>query len=446
MYDHILMFYPKTPLLGKPLLEADILKVNSDALAPLLEWLCLTPKVTTYRVNTLRCSVDAFRKKIEEKLAARYGVKSPRVYCLPNIPEMLCIDPLDSRLTKAHADSKLKEIMVDSSCGAALLRGAHIYAPGVLAMECNTEREELVNVYADLDGKCKRGAVKRYESPHKVFLGTGKVLMQRYQLFNNADKPATGVAVEMQSTVSGVPSLGDLSSEDGLLQNLPSIVCVRVLDPQPGERILDMCAAPGNKTSHIAELIGDGGSVVALDNSASRVRSMLLKLKHYKSITAHVFDSTKALAPEAPSAPFGEFTAPPFPCASFDRILIDAPCSGLGNRPQLSCSIKQAKVLSSYPNIQRRLFEQAVPLLRPGGILVYSTCTVTEDECECIVAWALKKFPELHLTDATPRWGGSGLPLPGFATCKSRLLQRFGPTGANADTVGFFIAKFHKKL
>ncbi|XP_033159939.1 tRNA (cytosine(72)-C(5))-methyltransferase NSUN6 [Drosophila mauritiana] len=440
------MFYPKTPFLGNPLLEADILKVNSAALAPLLEWLCLTPKVTTYRVNTLRCSVDAFQKKVEEKLTARYGVKSPRIYCLPDLPEMLCIDPLDSQLTKAVADSELKEVVVDTNCGAALLRGAHIYAPGVLAMESNTEREELVNVYADLDGKCKRGTVKRYESPNKVFLGTGKVLMQRYQLFNNAETPASGVAVEMQSNVSGVPSLGDLSSEDGLLQNLPSIVCVRVLDPQPGERILDMCAAPGNKTSHIAELMGDRGSVVALDNSASRVRSMLPKLGHYKSITAHVFNSTKAVAPDAPSAPVGEFTGPPFPCESFDRILLDAPCSGLGNRPQLSCSIKQAKVLSSYPHNQRRLFEQAVQLLRPGGILVYSTCTVTEDECECLVAWALGKFVELRLTDATPRWGGPGLSLPGFEASKSRLLQRFGPSGANADTVGFFIAKFQKEL
>jgi len=255
---------------------------------------------------------------------------------------MLCIDPLDSQLTKAVADSELKEVVVDTNCGAALLRGAHIYAPGVLAMESNTEREELVNVYADLDGKCKRGTVKRYESPNKVFLGTGKVLMQRYQLFNNAEKPASGVAAD------------------------------------------------------------------------------------------------------APSAPVGEFTGPPFPCESFDRILLDAPCSGLGNRPQLSCSIKQVKVLSSYPHIQRRLFEQAVQLVRPGGILVYSTCTVTEDECECLVAWALRKFVELRLTDATPRWGGPGLPLPGFEACKSRLLQRFGPSGANADTVGFFIAKFQK--
>ncbi|XP_017001866.2 tRNA (cytosine(72)-C(5))-methyltransferase NSUN6 isoform X1 [Drosophila takahashii] len=438
------MFYPKSPFLGNPLLEAEILKVNSAALAPLLEWLCRTPKVTTYRVNTLRMSVEAFREKLEEKLVARYGQESPKVYGLPKLPEVLCIEPLAARLTEVSVDPNLKEVIVDTCCGAALLRGAHIYAPGVLAMESNAQLQELVSVYADLTGKCKRGSVTRYSSSEKIFLGTGKVLMQRYQLFNNLDKPASGIAVEMQSNVSGVPPLGDLSNEDALLQNLPSIVCVRVLNPQPGERVLDMCAAPGNKTSHIAELMCDQGSVVALDNSASRVRSMVPKLAGYKSITAHVFDSTKAVAPDL--APRGELSGPPFPCGSFDRILLDAPCSGLGNRPQLSCSIKQAKVLHSYPNIQRRLFLQAVQLLRPGGTLVYSTCTVTEEECECLVSWALRKFSELRLVDATPRWGGPGLPLPDFNETNSRLVQRFGPSGENSDTVGFFIAKFQKKI
>ncbi|XP_017084275.2 tRNA (cytosine(72)-C(5))-methyltransferase NSUN6 [Drosophila eugracilis] len=436
------MFHPKTPFWGNPLIEGEILNVNSASLAPILEWLCHTPKVTTYRVNTLSCSVDTFRKKLEEKIAARYGQKSPKVYGLPNLPEVLCIEPLSMQLNKPSIDPTLKEIVVDTSCGAALLRGAHIYAPGVLAMESNAQLQENVNVYADLTGKCKRGTITRYESPEKIFLGTGKVLMQRYQLFNNSDKPPTGVAVEMQTNVSGVPSLGDLSSEEALLQNLPSIVCVRVLNPQSGECILDMCAAPGNKTSHIIELMGDNGIVVALDNSASRVRSMLPKFKHYKSVTAHVFDSTRAVAFDATHT--DKFSRPPFPSASFDRILLDAPCSGLGNRPQLSCNIKHVKVLQSYPNIQRRLFGQAVQLLRPGGILVYSTCTVTETECECMVAWALKKFSNLRLVDATPRWGGPGLPLPDLDASQSQLLQRFGPSGENADTVGFFISKFQK--
>ncbi|EDW40304.1 GL24972 [Drosophila persimilis] len=437
------MFYPKTPFLSNSLLEAEILKVNSAAVSQLLEWLCRTPRVTTYRVNRLRTNVETHKAQLEEHLARRYpcGQQAPRIYGLADLPEVLCIAPLEAELALSVPDPTLKEVIVDTSCGAALLRGAHIYAPGVLAMESNTQLQECVNVYADLAGKCKRGMTTRYENSEKVYVGVGKVLMQRYQLYNDKNEAPTGIAVEMQSNVSGVPSLGDLSSADALLQNLPSIVCVRVLDPQPGERILDMCAAPGNKTTHIAELMGDQGCVVALDNSASRVRGMLGKLgNNYRSIQAHVFDSTKAVAASSDSScP----AAPPFPCASFDRILLDAPCSGLGNRPQLLCNIKQAKILKSYPNIQRRLLAQAVQLLRPGGILVYSTCTVTEAECESIVAWALRKYPELRLLDATPRYGGPGLPLPDLETAQSKLLQRFGP-GNDLDTVGFFIAKFQK--
>ncbi|KAH8378814.1 hypothetical protein KR009_001541 [Drosophila setifemur] len=439
------MLYPKTPFLSNPLLEAEILKVNSAALAQLLEWLCLTPCITTYRVNRLRTTVAEYREKLVDKLTARYGQRAPKVYGLDSLPEVLCIAALDPQFVESSPDLTLKEVIVDTVCGAALLRGAHIYAPGVLAMESSTQPQELVNVFSDLAGKCKRGMASRYECSDKVFLGQGRVLMQRYQLFNNNEEPASGVAVEMQSNISGVPALGDLSSADALLQNLPSIVCVRVLDPQPGERVLDMCAAPGNKTTHIAELMGDRGCVVALDSSKSRVLGMRSRLGNYKSIQAHVFDSTKAVCPtDSPSA------GPPFPCASFDRVLLDAPCSGLGNRPQLCCTIKQAKVLQSYPNVQRRLFVQAVQLLRPGGILVYSTCTVTEAECESIVAWALKKFPEIHLVEASPRWGSPGLPMPQLDVSQTQMLQRFGPSEDNGskglDTVGFFIAKFQKDL
>ncbi|XP_017034553.1 tRNA (cytosine(72)-C(5))-methyltransferase NSUN6 [Drosophila kikkawai] len=438
------MRYPKSPFVGNPGLEGEILKVNTAGLAPLLEWLCLTPRVTTYRVNTRRTCVEECKRTVVDKLAAIYGQKAPKVYALSRLTDVLCIDPLDDE--NIRPDPGLREVIVDTTCGAALLRGAHIYAPGVLAMESNTQVNEMVNVFADLSGKCKRGSTARYDSSQKIFVGQGRTLMQRYQLFNNSDKPATGVAVEMQSNVSGVPVLGDLSNSDILLQNLPSIVCVHVLAPQPGERVLDMCAAPGNKTSHIAEIMNDVGSVVALDSSASRVRNMRPRLCSYQSITTHVFDSTKAAAADLLPTP-STLSDPPFPRASFDRILLDAPCSGLGNRPQLSSNIKRPKILQSYPHVQRRLFAQAVELLRPDGILVYSTCTVTEAECECIVAWALKKFPELRLVDATPRWGGSGLSLPDLDVSKSRLLQRFGPgtfDGDGFETVGFFIAKFQK--
>ncbi|KAH8370465.1 hypothetical protein KR093_003587 [Drosophila rubida] len=437
------MFYPKSPFFGKGLvLENEILKVHSAALPQLLTWLCQSPRITTYRVNTLRTNVPAYKAKLEVLLKQRYGQQAPRVYGLDELPEILCIAPLD--IKTSQYDDTLRQVIVDTSCGAALLRGAHIFAPGVLAMETGTQVQELVNVFADFAGKCKRGTATRYARDEKIFIGVGRVLMQRHQLYNDNKQLPSGIAVHMETNVSGVPTLGDLSDADALLQNLPSIACVRVLAPQPGERVLDMCAAPGNKTTHIAELIGDVGHVVALDNSASRLRGMQSKLANYSCIKAYHFDATKACQEDGGDCTGG----PPFEAASFDRILLDAPCSGLGNRPQLSCNIKQAKVLQSYPHIQRNLLAQAVPLLRPGGVLVYSTCTVTEAECEQLVAWALRKFPQLHLVDATPKLGAPGLPLADLDVKQCQLLQRFGQTSENRlkglDTVGFFIAKFQK--
>ncbi|KAL7732165.1 hypothetical protein ACLKA6_010290 [Drosophila palustris] len=440
------MFYPKTPFLGKGfLLENEILKVHVSALPQLLPWLCQTPRITTYRINTLRTNVADYKAKLQTQLGDHYGQQAPRVFGLPELPEMLCIAPLETAANITYDDC-LKQVIVDTSCGAALLRGAHVFAPGVLAMETGTQLHEMVNVFADLPGKCKRGTATRYVCDEKIFLGVGKVLMQRHQLYNNNEHPPSGIAICMETNVSGVPTLGDLSDQDALLQNLPSIVCVRVLAPQPGERILDMCAAPGNKTTHIAELMGNVGTVIALDNSGSRVCGMQPKLANYSCIEAHQFDATKAWDVNG----IGISNKPPFAASSFDRILLDAPCSGLGNRPQLSCNIKQPKVLQSYPHIQRSLFSQAVPLLRPGGILVYSTCTVTEAECEQLVAWALRKFPQLQLVDATPKLGAPGLPLPDLDAAQCELLQRFGPSAENRvkhlDTVGFFIAKFQKAL
>lgn len=217
-----------------------------------------------------------------------------------------------------------------------------------------------------------------------------------------------GIAVEMNHTISGVPSIGDLSSPTALLQNFPSIVCGRVLDPQPNETILDMCSAPGNKTTHLAELIKDSGVIIALDKTESKIELVRKKVseRNLESIKCFAFDSTKALA-ENPQ--ISDITkGPPFPPESFDRILLDAPCSALGNRPLLNCNLN-SKMLQSYPKVQRKLFKAAVGLLRKQGILVYSTCTIMESENEGIVRWALDSFPELRLIKADPIIGGSGV-------------------------------------
>lgn len=387
------------------------MKLQPTFVEELLPWMCQAPKITTYRVNLLKTTLGAFTDRIEQLLAEKYPHKIPSVFTIGQIPEILCIGTVDGDALSSNLNpTELKQVIVDTCCGAALLRGAHIYAPGVLAMEAGTRLHENVAIYADLEGKCKRGTNKRYESVQKLFIGYGLVRMQRYQIYGE-DAARTGIAVEMETNISGVPAIGDLSSTEALLQNLPSIVCVRVLDPKPGEVVLDMCAAPGNKTTHIAELMQDKGILVALDKTESKIRHVRDKVQRYglHSIRPYAYDATKAFKENDATLTDSDLE-PPFAAATFDRILLDAPCSALGNRPLLSSRGLTHKMLQSYPNVQRKLLSTAVQLLKPGGILVYSTCTITDAENEGMVKWALDKYPQLQLIEATPRLGSAGLP------------------------------------
>uniref|UniRef100_A0A1I8MCJ3 SAM-dependent MTase RsmB/NOP-type domain-containing protein n=1 Tax=Musca domestica TaxID=7370 RepID=A0A1I8MCJ3_MUSDO len=408
-------------------------------LEDLLPWLCRAPSVTTYRVNLLKTTQEAFKNQVEQLLKKRYH-NPPPVFSLPDLPEVVCISPTD------HAPnpiSEQKEVIVDSCCGAAILRGAHIYSIGVVGMESGTQVGDIVNVYADLSGKCKKGSNIRYDSEQKVYLGQGKVLMQRYQLYRS-EGPQPGIAIEILNTISGVPSIGDLSSSEALLQNLPSIVCARSLNPQENELILDMCSAPGNKTTHLAELVKNRAVIVAMDKTESKIKLVLDKISknNLSCIKAYAYDSTKAYSDEVQQNDI-DFK-PPFRAKTFDRILLDAPCSALGNRPMLSSSISP-KMLDSYPKVQKRLFSNAVMLLKDGGTLVYSTCTVNIAENEEIVVWALKTYPELKLVKIEPVYGEGGWNCDGLLEDDRKKLQRFGPSNQkHIDTVGFFIAKFIK--
>ena len=125
---------------------------------------------------------------------------------------------------------------------------------------------------------------------------------------------------------------------------------------------------------------------------------------------------------------------------SFDKILLDAPCSALGQRPML---IQDARVkeLKSFAKLQKKLFDKAVKLLKPGGLLVYSTCTITFDENEGLVKWALEKYSQtLEICQTAPILGENGFSLGEH----SEKVQRFGPGVEAISTIGFFIAKFRK--
>lgn len=425
-------------------------------------WLTKTPPITTIRVNLLKSSVDAVKERVKGAFISKYGSDKNLTFVQDtSLPELLGIAPLPAPLPP-NEDAQctrglIKEVVVDPNCGRSVLRGSHIFAPGVLGMSKRCAEGDLCKVYVDLEGKFKKGGhdFQPADKDKKLFIGIGRILQPRYKLFGDSLTPS-GNAVDMQSTLYPfVPSIGDsyLSEGIGILQNLPSMVAVRALDPAPGETILDMCSAPGHKTQHIIELMEDTGTVIALEKIKKKVVQLQKTVDElqFKSIKCFAFDSSKCVEEGGtPSRPITE--GPPFSPASFDRVLLDAPCSGLGNRPQLPWSNKTTvKMLQSYPVLQKQLFFAAVAALRPRGSLVFSTCTINQHENELMVAWALQKFPQLQLVAIDSHFGSPGWPTAGLTADQLQMVRRFGPPNTASrefslhNSIGFFVAKFVKQ-
>jgi len=177
-----------------------------------------------------------------------------------------------------------------------------------------------------------------------------------------------------------------------------------LLDPQPGERILDACAAPGGKSTHLAELMGNEGEVWAVDRSEGRLRRVGVNAARLGLQCIHTLaaDAT-ALAAEKPEW-----------LGWFDRILLDAPCSGLGTLARHADArwrISPETIIELVP-LQRALLESLLPLLKPGGQLVYATCTVHPAENGQLLAGFLADHTGWQLQQSWQRWpaasGGDG--------------------------------------
>ncbi|CAH2048652.1 unnamed protein product, partial [Iphiclides podalirius] len=348
------------------------------------------------------------------------------------------------------------EVIVDVLCATAVLRGAHVFAPGVLGLPSNCTLGERVEVYGDLDGRCNRGLKVPYTGK-KIYVGTGYLKMLRHDLFDNGALPS-GIAVSMLLPASRIPVINETIYPQGhiLLQNLPSIVVGWVINAQPNELILDMCAAPGNKTTHLGEMSANQAHIIAMDKIKQRTDKVdkNCQVHGLNCVKVFCYDSTKCYVENKDEIDAIEDRTikPPFKLNTFDKVLLDAPCSGLGQRPQLVNKISP-KMLESYKFIQQKLFNAAVKVLKVDGILVYSTCTITEEENERMVSWVLRKFSGLELVPAEPLLGGPGLPNTGLTDEQRLMVQRFGPENdpirpvkdIYKNSIGFFIAKFIKR-
>ncbi len=200
------------------------------------------------------------------------------------------------------------------------------------------------------------------------------------------------------------------------------------LPVDPGDRVLDLCAAPGGKATELAAKLGGRGVLIANDISASRAQALKKNLMKAGVINSFV----TAEAPEKLALHFPGY---------FDKILVDAPCSGEGmfrREPSMAAYFKD-RGTEAYVPLQREILAHAADMLAPGGMLLFSTCTFSASENEENVLYLLKNHPELHLAEL-PNRHESFAPgvLPGTEAC-----ARIYPHRALGE--GQFLALFIKE-
>ena len=205
-------------------------------------------------------------------------------------------------------------------------------------------------------------------------------------------------------------------------QSRGSMLVAHVVDPQPGERVLDMCAAPGAKATHLAALMRDEGEVVAVERNAKRASALAANCRRLRA------DSVEVAEADA-REPLAE--------RSFDRVLLDAPCSNLGTLQARADARwrKSPQQIEALAGEQRALLESALRQVRPGGAVTYSTCTISASENDLLMRAFLDDHAELVADDL-----GAAHP-----ELRSRHDGRFLQLLPHRDgTDGFFIARLRR--
>ncbi|MCJ1307150.1 rRNA (cytosine-C5-)-methyltransferase nop2 [Agyrium rufum] len=221
-----------------------------------------------------------------------------------------------------------------------------------------------------------------------------------------------------------------------ILQAASSFLPVMALAPQEHERILDMAAAPGGKTTHMAALMKNTGCIFANDSNKQRAKGLIGNIHRLGAKNTIVCNHDAREFPKI--------------IGGFDRVLLDAPCSGTGviaKDPSVKTN-KDEKDFMQLPHLQKQLLLAAIDSTdhssKTGGYIVYSTCSVSVEENEMVVAYALRKRPNIKLVETGLVFG-----VEGFAKYRGKdfgsemsMTRRYYPHKYNVD--GFFVAKFKK--
>lgn len=186
----------------------------------------------------------------------------------------------------------------------------------------------------------------------------------------------------MNVAQASVPNLEALQAGRCTVQGAASTLVGQVVDPQPGQLVYDVCAAPGGKALHLAELMRNRGRVVALDVHARRLELIEAAAQRLQitSVVTHCIDATRLSDQKWELA---------------ERVLVDAPCSGLGvmrRKPDIRWH-RTASAIVELASLQLAILSEAASLVQPGGVLVYSVCSTEPEETTAVISAFLGQNP-----------------------------------------------------
>jgi len=301
-----------------------------------------------------------------------------------------------------------KRVIADKVAAEAVYLGSDLYTPGVLQVD-----------------KIRNGDLVNILTLKNQIVGAGIAQMNSLEM----QKIKKGIAVKTvysKYSTPNVSSLEEYSLGYFYSQSLPAILVPHILNPIEKDIIVDACASPGGKTTGVAELLKNKGTIIAFDRSKRKVEKIRnhltrLGLTNTRVVKANILTFARLVKKEFAT-----------------KILLDPPCSGLGLRPRLY-DYRTLSELNAFAEYQKHLLKATYFMLKKDGLLLYSTCTIARNENEDVVLWAInnlrlepyeisKKFRNIGDTPLSPDLAKTAL--------------RFNLT--SQKTPGFFISLLRK--
>ncbi len=404
-----------------------------DELKELLDGITVPPQFYYLRVNLNKISIKELIKEFSIRFPGTNSVKGP-------LENSIKIPFTENKIIPLLA----KQIYTDKFAAESIMMGADLFIPGFKGMSGKFDKGEDVSILL----KPPFENDKMNEFLGKFHVANGETMISSKDL----PKYRNGILVNTNLPKFSLPKYhsSEIYNKGWISeQTLPATIACTIFVDEIHKNtqienpvILDTCSAPGHKTTAIAEwshwlysLQGESKwlKIISIDRSTNRLDHLRNDIKRLNLQNIDVLPiKLEKILKEMP-----EFKE------KADFLLFDPPCSALGNRPKLYLE-KSKDILMNYPKNQRRLLKIVNKLVKPGGTLMYNTCTIPKEENEGIIAYAIQKlgYNSIPIAQKYLKHGKSGLDYSGLDINDLKNLLRFYPQ--YRENSGYFIALLRK--